>query len=131
MPEQYWRWADDPAYSMKRRYPSSSVMGCSSETAVGQVPAAASTSPSPATRSFASFLSSASSPTASSTDSQIPVLSSTTEAKSSGLIRGGANASGGKGTGSSVSASSTNSSSSIPMDQGGLCPNACSITAGA
>ena len=76
-----------PRSRRTRGSPASCVIGCSSETAVGHVPAAASASPASAARRFASARSSASSRPASPASAQMPVFSSTTEAKSSALKR--------------------------------------------
>src|ERR687891_80230 len=81
-------------------------------------------------RRFASSRSSASSSPAAAAERQTPVLSSTTEAKSSGFRRTRSKASAGKGAGARVSASRTKSSSSIPSDHGSLAPNACGIATG-
>jgi hypothetical protein len=127
-PAQNCLRADGPAYSTKLRYPSFGVIACSSETAAGQVPTAASVRPASRARARASLRRVASSAAASATIGQTLVFSSSMAAKSSGFRRTPSSIAGGTARGSSVSASRTKSSSSSPIDHRLEYPKACGIT---
>ena len=124
-PAQCWRRAEDPAYFAKRSRGSFGVTSSCSDTAVGQVPTAASSSPDSCTRLRASARSSASSATASATSEQTVVVSSSIEVNSSALKRAPSSSPGGTGAGASVSPSTTKSSSSRPTEKGEDRPKRC------